>query len=253
MNFLKNFRVLSLFMFAMPLSAMADNVTVTVTNPYDVQRQELIEVELKDVYSKLGIRNGESFIVKNALGQQVAYQISYDGKLLIDASVRPAGSADFTITPGTPKEMKTIVCGKQYPERVDDIAWENDRTAYRAYGPALQRTGEKAFGIDVWVKNTPDLEVDKRYVTELSNHAKIEELKKQERQKKLMKWKRQQHITLTMDTDLTAIRLVRRWVVALLRFCLEGRWSYLIVIRHIKYWIMDLCALQSSLIITHFL
>ena len=30
MNFLKNFRVLSLFMFAMPLSAMADNVTVTV-------------------------------------------------------------------------------------------------------------------------------------------------------------------------------------------------------------------------------
>ncbi|WP_262503058.1 DUF4861 domain-containing protein [Xylanibacter rarus] len=178
MNFLKNFRVLSLFMFAMPLSAMADNVTVTVTNPYDVQRQELIEVELKDVYSKLGIKNGESFIVKNALGQQVAYQISYDGKLLIDASVRPAGSADFTITPGTPKEMKTIVCGKQYPERVDDIAWENDRTAYRAYGPALQRTGEKAFGIDVWVKNTPDLEVDKRYVTELSNHAKIEELKK---------------------------------------------------------------------------
>lgn len=178
MNFLKNFRVLSLFMFAMPLSAMADNVTVTVTNPYDVQRQELIEVELKDVYSKLGIKNGESFIVKNALGQQVAYQISYDGKLLIDASVRPAGAADFTITPGTPKEMKTIVCGKQYPERVDDIAWENDRTAYRAYGPALQRTGEKAFGIDVWVKNTPDLEVDKRYVTELSNHAKIEELKK---------------------------------------------------------------------------
>lgn len=81
MNFLKNFRVLSLFMFAMPLSAMADNVTVTVTNPYDVQRQELIEVELKDVYSKLGIKNGESFIVKNALGQQVAYQISYDGKL----------------------------------------------------------------------------------------------------------------------------------------------------------------------------
>ena len=74
--------------------------------------------------------------------------------------------------------MKTFVCGKQYPERVDDIAWENDRTAYRVYGPALQRTGEKAFGIDVWVKNTPDLEVDKRYVTELSNHSKIEELKK---------------------------------------------------------------------------
>lgn len=93
--------------------------------------------------------------------------------------MRPEGTADFTIVPGTPKPMKTIVCGKQYPERVDDIAWENDRTAYRVYGPALQRTGEKAFGIDVWVKNTPDLEVEKRYETELSNHGKIEALKEE--------------------------------------------------------------------------
>ena len=178
MNFLRSFRVLSICTLMMPLSVMANNVIVSVTNTSDVQRQELVEVGLQDVYAKLGIKKGEKFIVKNALGQQVAYQISYDGKLLIDAAVRPGGTADFTILPGTPKDMKTIVCGKQYPERVDDIAWENDRTAYRVYGPALQRTGERAFGIDVWVKNTPDLEVDKRYVTELSNHSKIEELKK---------------------------------------------------------------------------
>ena len=138
----------------------------------------MAEVPVSDVYAKLGIAKGEPFIVKNALGQQVAYQVTYDGKLLIDASVRPGGTADFTVAPGTPKPMKTVVCGRQYPERVDDIAWENDRTAYRVYGPALQRTGERAFGIDVWVKNTPDLEVEKRYDTELSNHPKIEELKK---------------------------------------------------------------------------
>lgn len=167
----------SCFMLA-PLSAGAENVSVTVTNSDDVQRQELVEIDAKAVYDKLGLKSGEAFIVKNALGQQVAYQVTYDGKLLIDAAVRPRGKAEFTIMPGTPKPMKTFVCGKQYPERVDDIAWENDRTAYRVYGPALQRTGERAFGVDVWVKNTPDLEVEKRYVTELSNHPKIEELKK---------------------------------------------------------------------------
>jgi hypothetical protein len=59
------------------------------------------------------------------------------------------------------------------------MAWENDRTAYRIYGPALQRNKERAFGVDVWVKNTPDLEVEKRYVTELSNHSAIEALKKE--------------------------------------------------------------------------
>lgn len=161
-----------------PFSANAENVTVTVANNSSIQRQELVEVSVDDVYERLGIKKGEQFIVKNALGQQVAYQVTYDGKLLIDASVRPNGIADFTILPGSPKPMKTFVCGRQYPERVDDIAWENDRTAYRVYGPALQRTGEKAYGIDVWVKNTPDLEVAKRYETELSNHSKIEELRK---------------------------------------------------------------------------
>ncbi len=73
--------------------------------------------------------------------------------------------------------MKSFVTGRMYPERVDDIAWENDRTAYRLYGPALQRSGEKAYGIDVWVKNTPDLEVEQRYKVELGNHQRIQDLK----------------------------------------------------------------------------
>ncbi len=178
MNKSKSIYALALGLMLAPVSAVADNVAVTVRNSDNVQRQELVEIPVNDVYAKLGIGEGKPFIVKNALGQQVAYQVTYDGKLLVDASVRPGGTAEFTIMPGTPKPMKTFVCGKQYPERVDDIAWENDRTAYRVYGPALQRTGEKAYGIDVWVKNTPDLEVEKRYNTELSNHPKIEELKK---------------------------------------------------------------------------
>lgn len=178
MNKSKFIYAFALSLLLTPLHAKAANMTVSVSNNDKVQRQELVEVQMKDVYAKLGLKQGDKFIVKNALGQQVAYQITYDGKLLIEASVRPGGTADFTIMPGEPKPMKTFVCGKQYPERVDDIAWENDRTAYRVYGPALQRSGEKAYGIDVWVKNTPDLEVDKRYKTELSNHPKIEELKK---------------------------------------------------------------------------
>lgn len=177
MNKSKFIYAFALSLLLTPLHAKAANMTVSVSNNDKVQRQELVEVQMKDVYAKLGLKQGDKFIVKNALGQQVAYQITYDGKLLIEASVRPGGTADFTIMPGEPKPMKTFVCGKQYPERVDDIAWENDRTAYRVYGPALQRSGEKAYGIDVWVKNTPDLEVDKRYKTELSNHPKIEELK----------------------------------------------------------------------------
>ena len=172
------------FFFALSLAAtlipvQAKDVTIVVTNNERVQRQELVEVSASEVYRQLGVAANTPFVVKNALGQEVSYQLTYDGLLLIDASVRPCGAARYTVTPGTPHEMKTIVTGKMYPERVDDIAWENDRTAYRLYGPALQRSGEKAYGIDVWLKNTPDLEVDQRYKVELSNHERIQQLLKE--------------------------------------------------------------------------
>ena len=158
-------------------NAMAKDITVVVTNNERSQRQELVEIDVNQVYGKMGIAKGSDIIVRNALGQEVAYQVTYDGKLLIDVAVRPCGEARYTITTGKPQEMKSFVTGRMYPERVDDIAWENDRTAYRLYGPALQRSGEKAYGIDVWVKNTPDLEVEQRYKVELGNHQRIQDLK----------------------------------------------------------------------------
>ena len=158
-------------------SAGAQNVKIIVNNDEKVQRQEVVEVCAKQLYQKMGISYGSPVIVKNALGQQVGYQLTYDSLLLVDASVRPCGTAEFSVEKGTPRQPKVYVTGRQYPERVDDIAWENDRTAYRIYGPALQRNKERAFGVDVWVKNTPDLVVNKRYAIELLNHPSIEALK----------------------------------------------------------------------------
>lgn len=173
------FLALGMAAMMLPTDLLAKEVSIVVTNNEPVQRQELVEVSLDDLYAKMGVPKGRQLVVKNILGQEVAYQVTYDGKLLIDAAVRPCGKATFTVGEGKPQEMKVFVTGKMYPERVDDIAWENDRTAYRLYGPALQRSGEKAYGIDVWVKNTPDLEVDKRYKLELGNHARIQQLTKE--------------------------------------------------------------------------
>lgn len=157
----KSVALLLLSALSMPL--LAKDVTVVVSNDENVQRQQLVEVDLAQVRQQLGIGSDEQFVVKNMSRQQVAYQITYDGKLLIDAAVKPCGTTRFTISKGTPESMKTYVQGKMYPLRKDDIAWENDRGAYRLYGPALQKSGEKSYGIDVWTKNTPELDVSERY------------------------------------------------------------------------------------------
>ena len=150
-------------------AADATPITITVSNPSGMQRQEVVELDAASVFQRLGISGGRQFVVKNALGFEVAYQLTYDGKLLIEACVAPKGQASYTITKGEPSVFVNTCYGRMYPERVDDIAWENDRGAYRCYGPALQRSGEDAFGNDVWVKNTPDLVVESRYYNELVN------------------------------------------------------------------------------------
>lgn len=172
----------------------AQQATIVVSNPTSTPRTELISLSMSDVKAKLGNatpKKGEAYIVKNKRGQQIGSQITHDGILLIDASVRPHGSATYYVSIGKPYKQKVWTTGALYKIRKDDIAWENDRCAYRVYGPALQKTGERSFGTDIWVKNTPDTVVYERYIKDMNGNikgdkidAKVRTLQKQEKAEK---------------------------------------------------------------------
>ena len=168
--------------------------TIVVSNPTSTPRTELISLSMSEVKAKLGNatpKKGETYIVKNKRGQQIGSQITHDDLLLIDASVRPHGSATYYVSIGKPYKQKVWTTGALYKIRKDDIAWENDRCAYRVYGPALQKTGERSFGTDIWVKNTPDTVVYERYIKDMNGNikgdkidAKVRTLQKQEKAEK---------------------------------------------------------------------
>ena len=149
--------------------------TIVVSNPTSNPRTELVSLNMSEVKAKLGNatpKKVEAYIVKNKRGQQIGSQITHDGNLLIDASVRPHGSATYYVSIGKPYQQKVYATGALYKIRKDDIAWENDRCAYRVYGPALQKTGERSFGTDIWVKNTPDTVVYERYIKDMIGNRK---------------------------------------------------------------------------------
>jgi rhamnogalacturonyl hydrolase YesR len=156
----------------------AGKVTLTFSNENDMQRLEVVEVDYKAVCQKLGIDTDGQIVIENTAGQEVGYQKTYDNKLLVYISLHPHGKTAFTITKGKPAVSKSFVGGKVYPIRKDDLAWENDLTIYRVYGPALQKTGERSFGIDVWVKNTPDLVVEERYLKDYNGNIREDSLRK---------------------------------------------------------------------------
>ena len=157
-------------------------VTVTVTNPLAMERSnEMVEVSMETVTDRLGLADTAQIVVLNANGQQVPYQITYDGKVIFPAAIAAGGTATYTIQTGTPEAFDVKACGRCYPERMDDMAWENDLVAFRAYGPALQANGERGFGYDLFTKyNTTEPMLEAMYAKELDKEtlAKIAELKK---------------------------------------------------------------------------
>ena len=157
-------------------------VTVTVTNPLAMERSnEMVEVSMETVTDRLGLADTAQIVVLNADGQQVPYQITYDGKVIFPAAIAAGCTATYTIQTGTPEAFDVKACGRCYPERMDDMAWENDLVAFRAYGPALQAKGERGFGYDLFTKyNTTEPMLEAMYAKELDKEtlAKIAELKK---------------------------------------------------------------------------
>ena len=123
MNNMKTIRIILAALLLVSAGATAGNVKVRVSNAEKNQRQELIELQINEVYKQLGISAGQPFVVRDAIGSQQDYQITYDGKLIFEVTVCPGGTAEYTIAAGVPRKMHIWTQGRFYPERMDDIAW----------------------------------------------------------------------------------------------------------------------------------
>ncbi|WP_143247543.1 DUF4861 family protein [Agaribacterium haliotis] len=52
------------------------------------------------------------------------------------------------------QQLSSPMFARFVSERADDFAWENDKVAFRVYGPALRNSLENA-GVDCWLKRVP--------------------------------------------------------------------------------------------------
>ena len=146
-------------------------VEVEVANPTDVARTaETVELCWTKLSQSIEGLTPETVVVMNAEGEEIPSQVIYRGEaepqaLIFQCAVEGGETATFQIAAGTRSEYEQQAFGRQVPERYDDYAWENNLSAYRLYGPALETSPEKLItpGIDVWVKCTEKLVIDEWY------------------------------------------------------------------------------------------
>lgn len=148
--------------------------TLIVSNPSDWDRtNEMVEFSYPEMVAQYDWM-AEGFRLQDEAGQEIPYQRLANQQVIFPVSLKAHGKAVYKVMPGTPVPVQPVACGKHYPERLDDIAWENDKSGYRAYGPALQRTGEKAYGYDILVKNVTEPVLEQRYALELNKEARAQ-------------------------------------------------------------------------------
>ncbi len=148
------------------------DATVSVKNNLDIGRPAAtVELKWSDVAMAVPNTRPDRVIVVGDDGSQVVAQpvwfqenkkLAAD-QLVFQADFAPGETKKFTLQAGTPAPYEPKVYGRWVPERHDDFAWENDRIAYRMYGPELERVEPGSSGVDVWPKRTRAMIVNKWY------------------------------------------------------------------------------------------
>lgn len=173
---------LALITFFLSSCSASDTILVTVQNPSDFIRKEVVSVQHDDLKPLLNNRKESGILIrkKNHKEYVVTQWIDYnrDGQpdeLLFQAEVGPNGTVAYEILwvdDAFNKQPKSEVTtySRFVPERTDDYTWENDKVAFRTYGPEAQRLveanepgGTLSSGIDLWFKKVSYSIIDEWY------------------------------------------------------------------------------------------
>ncbi|MCU0784764.1 MAG: glycoside hydrolase family 88 protein [Verrucomicrobia bacterium] len=139
----------------------AKPVRVQVKNPAVFARStETVAVSTRQLPQAPVVLDGltSRILDSQVVGEELMFQVD-----LVSGEVREYLILPRAALPAAPTPLvKTFA--RFVPERMDDFAWESDRIAHRMYGPALI-TGEGTIssGVDVWVKRTRNLVLNKWY------------------------------------------------------------------------------------------
>ncbi len=151
----------------------------TISNPTSELISQVVELTTMDVLRAEGIAVAREFFLLDADRNEIPYQITSDGSVLVLATVRPSAAIKLFLYKGQPADYVLTANGRIYPNRWDDLVWENDRSAWRLYGPdAHNHMHNPAYGFDTFVKNVPYPIQDQLYHNELTSYGVHERMNK---------------------------------------------------------------------------
>ena len=159
---------------------MKQQAEVSVRNTLDFPRAEITSLKKEQLPAALRNKAEQAIRVKDKRsGKLLPLQWldnDLDGtsdELLFSSEVSAKSTTEYLVFVSahvTLPESTISTYSRFVPERTDDYTWENDKVAFRVYGPdAQQRTEQKrengtlSSGVDLWLKKTDQPIINKWY------------------------------------------------------------------------------------------
>jgi hypothetical protein len=159
--------------------AHSQNKIITVINSLNIGREfETVELTKKSLglpdaakLEELAIKekNNDLFLESQAVDSDGDGTMDI---LLFQPKVNASSQKDFevVVAKNTSATKNSICYSRFVPERTDDYAWENNKVAFRTYGPVAQQMVENKIeggtltsGIDAWLKRVDYPIINKWY------------------------------------------------------------------------------------------
>ncbi|HEX3024240.1 MAG TPA: DUF4861 family protein [Chitinophagaceae bacterium] len=165
------FLIFSILFLSAVNNSFSQSKTIFIENTSNINRsKEIVSIgwqQIKKSFPEIQINHFK--VIDAKTNKEIAYQAEYKGEkeiqsLLLQISMLPKSTLSVKIIKAIPAKVPAKVYCRFVPERKDDLAWENDKCAYRVYGKALENfPNEMGLGNDVWVKRTDKLIINDRY------------------------------------------------------------------------------------------
>lgn len=179
MKLISKFLPLLLCVFICLSCIKKDIYTVTATNSLEIERNsETIELPLQAILAFYKVK-AENIAVYDGAKKVLTQLIDIDNDskneiIIFQANFLANQTKQFKIVTQkkqqSTKKLKRSTFCRIVPERIDDFAWENDKVAFRTYGPKCQKMFEDgtpggliSSGIDCWAKRVDYPIINKWY------------------------------------------------------------------------------------------
>ncbi|TXD53533.1 MULTISPECIES: DUF4861 family protein [unclassified Polaribacter] len=177
MNIIKNISYVLVVTVLLSCNQEKKATIITVKNSLDIERSlEVVEIQ-KSSLNTIAIETVGIKDVKTG-ELQITQLVDVDGdgmmdELLFQPKIAANTSANFkvvTLTEAEQPEADELCYSRFVPERTDDYTWENNKVAFRVYGPVAQQMiednipgGTLSSGVDAWLKRVEYPVINKWY------------------------------------------------------------------------------------------